>query len=343
MVTTLLYHLTGGTTDHKLIVEAAQLIRKGKLVAFPTETVYGLGADALNSDAVAKIFRAKGRPADNPLIVHIANQSQLTTLVSKVPAVAFRLMDLFWPGPLTLIFKKSACVPSLVTASLNTVAVRMPHHPVALALIRDAKTPIAAPSANLSGRPSPTSADHVKEDLFGKIDLILDGGETSIGVESTVLDITKKTPVLLRPGGVTTEDLESVIGPIRVHRSIHGHSSSGSVPSPGMKYTHYAPHAKVILVEGSASAVSQRILHLLCQYSEHSVAVLTTHSSTYPTKNLFSLGVTASDHARLLFKTLRQCDRKNIELILLEGVDDKGLGLAFMNRVRRAASEIIHA
>lgn len=336
-----MHTLLADASKKDAIQQAARYLREGSLVAFPTETVYGLGADALNADAVRRIFAAKGRPPDNPLIVHIADGEQLPTLVREIPAVAQTLMDRFWPGPLTLLFKKSANVPGVVTALLDTIAVRMPNHPVALALIRESGTPIAAPSANVSGKPSPTSASHVMEDLSGKIEFVLDGGETSVGVESTVLDITQPVPVILRPGGITKEAIERVIGRVVVHPSVHNKDVLvDQTSSPGMKYRHYAPRGSIILVEGTPLAIKKTITTLLSRHD--SAAVLTTHSFSYPTRHIFSLGTTSEEHARRLFSALRECDATHVKTIFVEGTNENGLGLAFMNRVRKAASRIVH-
>ncbi|MED4163311.1 L-threonylcarbamoyladenylate synthase, partial [Halalkalibacterium halodurans] len=233
------------------IKEAALWIKKGELVALPTETVYGLGANALSDEAVQKIFIAKGRPSDNPLIVHISRKEQLLRLVSHIPDSANLLINAFWPGPLTIIFPKGEEVSTVVTAGLDTVAVRMPSHPVAQALIEAANVPIAAPSANRSGKPSPTSAAHVLADLRGKIAGVVDGGPTAEGVESTVIDCTTTPPILYRPGGVTREQLEAVLGPIRIDPALLGNAEQPK--SPGMKYTHYAPEGELTLVENQAA------------------------------------------------------------------------------------------
>ncbi len=236
--------------DLRKISHAAEIIRNGGLVAFPTETVYGLGADALNSKAVKKIFNAKKRPANDPIIVHVYSTKQVKKISEEIPNNAETLMKKFWPGPLTLILKKSKIVPKEVTSGLDTVAVRMPSHPVARALIRFAKTPIAAPSANLFGKTSPTKAVHVKDDLNGRIDVILDGGSTNIGVESTVLDLTSRVPTLLRPGGINLEELRKILGKVQVHPTAKAEKRKIKVmKSPGMMYRHYAPNADVVIFE----------------------------------------------------------------------------------------------
>ena len=266
--------------DSQKIKYAAQVIEEGGLVAFPTETVYGLGADALNKTAVEKIFKAKGRPSDNPLIVHVADKKSVGNLVLRIPEKAEKLMDAFWPGPLTLVMDKQSIVPDIITAGLDTVAIRVPSHPIALALIREAKLPIAAPSANISGKPSPTDSKHVINDLYGKVDVIIDGGFSNIGVESTVVDMVVDPPMLLRPGGITLEQLEDVIGNVRIDPGIAQKNLDGKVvpKSPGMKYKHYAPKAKVVIVEGEIQKVAEKINELVkeCESRDIKVGILAT-------------------------------------------------------------------
>lgn len=324
----------------------AELIKKGELVAFPTETVYGLGANGLDSDAVEKIFIAKGRPNDNPLILHIAKKSDVKKLWLHVPKIANILMDTFWPGPLTLIFNRSDCVPDAVTAGLGTVAVRMPQDKTARMLIQKADTPIAAPSANLSGKPSPTTARHVFEDMDGRIPLILDGGPCKFGVESTVLSLVGK-PTILRPGAVTREMLEAVIGPVELANSILSPLKDREVAmSPGMKYKHYAPKAQVTVVCGEPRAVAKRILELYVQNSIKGIA--TEIAATEQTRNFYrgkqySIMGDRNDPMTLcsnLFSLLREMDRR-CDAILAEGIDTEGGGLAFMNRLLRAAGFLV--
>jgi L-threonylcarbamoyladenylate synthase len=326
------------------LAEAAATIRSGGLVAFPTETVYGLGADASNAAAVERIFLAKGRPSDNPLIVHVSDRDMLSQVVRHVPPKANQLAERFWPGPLTLVLPKLPTVPDSVTGKLDTVGVRMPHHPVALALIRAAGVPIAAPSANRSGRPSPTAADHVVEDLSGRIDIILDGGETGVGVESTVLDMTVDPPVLLRPGGVTLEQLSKEIGEVMVDRSVHGAEAGEAPRSPGMKYRHYAPQAQVILVDGPVLDMQSKIKDLAYEYEEEGkkVGIMCSAESrgVYQAPVVLEYGSRddLSSMASDLFSTLRAFDRHSVNVILVEGVPSAGMGLAIMNRLRRAAA-----
>ncbi|WP_197525190.1 L-threonylcarbamoyladenylate synthase [Symbiobacterium thermophilum] len=328
--------------EPEVVAQAAAILRAGDVVAFPTETVYGLGANALSSEAVARIFAAKGRPSDNPLIVHIADTAQLEGLVESVPPTAERLMERCWPGPLTLVMRKGPAVPPEVTAGLDTVGIRMPDHPVALALIRAAGVPIAAPSANASGRPSPTTAEHVLEDLAGSIPAVLDGGETGVGVESTVLDMTTDPPMILRPGGLPREELEAAIGPVVLAPGVEG----GTVErprSPGMKYRHYAPQAPLILVEGPVLEMQEKIRDLAMEYAEEGkrVGILCSAESrgVYVAPVILEYGARGdlAGIASDLFGTLRAFDRHQVDVILAEGVPEEGLGLAIMNRLRRAA------
>jgi L-threonylcarbamoyladenylate synthase len=324
---------------------AAEVIRRGGLVAFPTETVYGLGADALNGRAIARIYAAKKRPLDNPIIVHVSNKEEVCKLSISVPETANILMDNFWPGPLTLVVKASETVPEATRAGLDTVAVRMPSHKVALALIRESKVPIAAPSANLAGRPSPTTAEHVRQDLCGRIDLILDAGPTTIGVESTVLDLTADPPQVLRPGGVTYEELRRILGRVELHPVAIGEKSAPvvQVRSPGTKHRHYAPNAQVIVVEGRSDAVVSKVQELAGRFSGKGakVGILATDesASVYRAGVVKSLGSRKdlATTARNLFRLLREFDMERVDVIVAEGVATKGLGLAVMNRLRKAS------
>ncbi|HOV27647.1 MAG TPA: L-threonylcarbamoyladenylate synthase [Pseudobacteroides sp.] len=330
--------------DIESISIAADILRSGGLVAFPTETVYGLGANALNEKAVSGIFAAKGRPSDNPLIVHVSNIDMVKDLVNNIPELALKLMEMFWPGPLTLIMEKSSRVPEIITAGLSTVAVRMPSHPIALKIIEESKVPVAAPSANISGKPSPTEAKHVIEDLMGKVELIIDGGSSQIGLESTVLDLTVSPPMILRPGGITKEQLEEVIGKVNIDRSILLDRQADLKPkAPGMKYTHYSPDADVIIIEGNVEACVEKIKELVTDYEEKgiSVGILATEQ----TKEKYTRGVVMSlgDRekpdiiASNLFKGLRYLDNKGVKVILAEAVENAGVGLAVMNRMKKAA------
>ncbi len=323
---------------------AASLINKGELVAFPTETVYGLGADALNEKAVLSIFAAKERPADNPLIVHISERSSLTPLCHLTDK-AVQLMDAFWPGPLTLLLKKKAVVPDVTTAGLDTVAVRMPSHPVARALLDACGCPVAAPSANRSGRPSPTTAQHVMEDMAGRIPLVLDGGPCDVGLESTVVDMTGEIPLVLRPGGITPEMLCDVIGPVETAGSILSPLQPGeAAPSPGMRHRHYAPSGMLTLVTGRPENVIQACRRLYDQAMEEGgkacILALSEHLPSYGTRYALDIGSLhrPQEVAARLFDVLRRMDREGIHTIFSEVVEASGLGLAIMNRLGRAAS-----
>jgi L-threonylcarbamoyladenylate synthase len=324
---------------------AADFIKKGGLVAFPTETVYGLGADALNPKAILSLFKAKKRPLDNPPIVHVGNSKDVYRLVETVPFKAEKLMREFWPGPLTLIFKRSEIVPDVTVAGLETIAIRMPRHNVALALIRESGCPIAAPSANLAGKPSPTTATHVWDDLNGRIDAILDVGPTNIGVESTVLDLTVEPPQILRPGGTSYEVLRKVLGKVELHPVAVAEKELQieKVRSPGMKHKHYAPNADVIVVEGEVSAVMEKVKELAKFYKQKGikVGVLATDETAgyYEADVVKSLG-SRSDLAVIaknLFRLLREFDLDGVDVIIAEGVPAEGLGLAVMNRLRKAS------
>ena len=326
------------------LARAGELIRAGQLVAFPTETVYGLGANALDADAVRRIFEAKGRPGDNPLIAHISAIDQLAPLIAAKPSpTAAALMDAYWPGPMTLIFPKSPRVPDAVTAGLDTVAVRFPAHPAARALIDAAGTPIAAPSANRSGRPSPTTARHVLEDMDGRIPLILDGGACEVGLESTVIDLTGGEPRILRPGGVTREMIAAVAGSAGVDPAVMRPLMEGERPrSPGMKYRHYAPKGDMTIVQGSEAAVIERIAALydaaLAGGRRPLILALDGHIPAYGDRRTLALGADAAAMAHAMFDRLREADDLGADAIFSEAVPADGVGLAVMNRLGRAAA-----
>ena len=337
-------------------IQAGDILRKGGLVAFPTETVYGLGADALNSDAAAKIYEAKGRPSDNPLIVHIAEKSDLKGLIRELPKKAEILMDAFWPGPLTMIFQKTEQVPYGTTGGLDTVAVRMPNHRIALELIRESQVPLAAPSANTSGRPSPTMAKHVYEDLNGRIDMILDGGAVGIGIESTIVDMTVEPPMILRPGYITREMIEQKIGPVQVDKVVVAKDISqigkdNYVPkAPGMKYKHYAPKADLFMYEGCMENVISMIQKR--KESEEAkgkkVGVICTEESkrNYSGPYVVSTGSRLQEDtiAANLYAVLRDFDEMGVDVILGETFYGDGLGQAIMNRLIKAAGyQLINA
>jgi len=324
---------------------AAGFIRRGGLVAFPTETVYGLGANALNAEAVLTLFKAKKRPLDNPPIVHVCDVKDVRLLVEDIPSGAEKLMEKFWPGPLTLVFRRSKIVPNVTVAGLRTIAIRMPRHNVALALIRESKCPISAPSANLAGKPSPTSAKHVLDDLSGRIDAILDAGPTTIGVESTVLDLTVDPPQVLRPGGTSFEVLKRALDRVELNPVV---TTEEALPvemarSPGVKHKHYAPDADVIVVEGELPAVVEKINELTEFYKHRGsrIGILCTDETTqsYRADAVKSLGsrVDLASIAHNLFRLLREFDLEKVDMIIAEGLPIEGLGLAVVNRLRKAA------
>jgi L-threonylcarbamoyladenylate synthase len=328
---------------------AAKVIKEGGLVAFPTETVYGLGANAFNSKAIKKIFQAKKRPLDNPIIVHISNKKGVFKLAKEFPKYIDKLLDYFWPGPLTVVLKALRTVPKVTTSGLNTVAIRMPDHKVAMALIKETNLPIAAPSANLAGRPSPTMAKHVIKDLDGKIDVILNAGSTRIGVESTVLDLTSDPPQILRPGGATYEDLKKILGKVKLHKTLTTMDKikMSQVASPGMKHKHYAPNAELILVEGKTSPTFLKIQQIVKENKEKGkkVGILATDENKlkYKADMVKSLGSRHSTTlaAKNLFKFLREFDDEKVDIIVAESVTKKRLGLAVMNRLRRASNHTV--
>lgn len=324
------------------IIQSAELLEANQVVAFPTETVYGLGANAKSDEAVRKVFEAKGRPSDNPLIVHIASEEQLIEIVEEIPERARKLMAEFWPGPLTLIMKKKpGMLSNLVTAGLDTVAVRMPDHPIALGLISASGLPIAAPSANTSGKPSPTSAKHVADDLVGRIAGIVDGGATGVGVESTVLDCTVEVPVILRPGGITFEQIEAVIGTVRQDVALK--HKDAAPKAPGMKYTHYAPKAPLYLVKGNQAFLQ----HLVNEKRDDGLKVgiisAYEHQQEYEADYVLAPGSLADLQtvAAGLYDTLRQFDELDTDIIFSEMFPESGIGVAVMNRLVKAAGHQI--
>lgn len=320
---------------------AANLIKLGEVVAFPTETVYGLGANGLDDKAVKKIYQAKGRPNDNPLILHIANISELDLLVKEIPDIAYKLIDNFWPGPLTIIFKKKDIVPGIISAGLDTVGIRMPENKIARELIIQAGVPIAAPSANISGRPSPTRATHVIEDMKDKIPMIIDGGNTDVGLESTVIDVSSDIPMILRPGGISYEELKDIIPNIIEDESI---LNEKIIPkSPGQKYRHYAPKCDMILFEGDLDKIKEAIKSQANMHISQGKKV--GIMATKETKNFYDEGlvlVLGSREDKLsissnLFQTIRSFDNSNVDIILGEAIDLGGIGKAIMNRMIKAA------
>lgn len=328
---------------------AGDILKQGGLVAFPTETVYGLGADALNEDAARKIYEAKGRPSDNPLIVHITNMEALEHIVRQIPETARAVAKKYWPGPLTMIFEKSDAVPLGTTGGLDTVAVRMPDHPVAQALIDAGGGYIAAPSANTSGRPSPTTADHVAVDLSGRIDMIVDGGPVEIGVESTILDMTVDPPMILRPGAVTKEMLENLIGEVAVDRTILDADSKKAPKAPGMKYRHYAPKAQLIILEGELELVADEINRLVeegIREGKKIGIIATEETRQYYTGGDIKVIGTREDEftiAGRLYGVLREFDDDGVDQIYSESFAFGGIGSAIMNRLLKAAGHhVIH-
>ncbi len=327
------------------IARAGAILKRGGLVAFPTETVYGLGANALDEEAAAKIYAAKGRPSDNPLIVHIAQTDALEAVAEEIPQEASLLAEAFWPGPLTMIFQKKAVVPYGTTGGLDTVAVRMPDHEIARRLILAGGGYIAAPSANTSGRPSPTTAAHVKEDLDGKIDMIIDGGSVGIGLESTIVDLSEGRPVILRPGYISREMLEEVIGPVEMDRGLT--DTRAHPKAPGMKYRHYAPKADLVIVEGESQAVVQRINEWIQEGEKRGekIGVIATDE----TADQYRGGIVKSigsiheelDISRHLFGILRDFDGMEVARIYSEAFDTPQLGQAIMNRLIKAAAHQI--
>lgn len=340
---TQIYKMGSEIADYEKIQAAAQIIREGGLVAFPTETVYGLGADALNPMASKKIYAAKGRPSDNPLIVHIADMEDFKRIAKKMPKEAEKLAEAFWPGPLTMIVDKNDNVPYETTGGMDTVAVRMPKHPVALELIRRSGCLIAAPSANTSGRPSPTLAEHVAEDLGGRIPMILDGGEVGIGIESTIIDLTEEVPMILRPGYITKEMLEEVIGTVQIDPGIIAADSDKKPKAPGMKYRHYAPKANLIVVDGAKDAVIDKINALTAggQSQGQKVGIIGTDETIaeYHGDMVLSMGAREDEDAiaRHLYRILREFDEADVDVIYSESFATPRIGQAIMNRLLKAA------
>lgn len=323
---------------------AASILRGGGLVAFPTETVYGLGGNGLQPEAAKKIYEAKGRPSDNPLILHISSREELPAIVEEIPGQAEALMDAFWPGPMTLVFRKSSRVPYETTGGLDTVAVRMPEHRGARALIACAGVPVAAPSANVSGRPSPTTAQHVKEDLWGRIDMIIDGGAVGIGVESTIIDVTNEIPVILRPGHITKKMIEKVTGEVRMDPGLTGEDPALRPKAPGMKYRHYAPRAKMTVIEGPSDKVIRRICELAAEYPSGRVGILATEESAavYTHGQVISIG-SRERHTieQGLYSALREFDHRGVEVIFSESFSEDERSEAIMNRLLKAAGQRI--
>jgi len=330
--------------DMSMIKKAAGILKRGGLVAFPTETVYGLGANGLDEEACRRVYEAKGRPSDNPLILHIGRIEQLETIVSDVNENGRKIIDAFWPGPITLVFKKKSIVPDSVSGHFGTVAVRFPSNNIARALIWESALPIAAPSANTSGKPSPTKAEHVYHDMCGKIDMIIDGGECDYGLESSILDVSGKKAVLLRPGAVTKEMIESVIGEIDIDEAVYKKVTSGKAPkAPGMKYKHYSPDADVKLVSGPQETVTAKINELVMQAKGQGLktGVLATDETMAFYKADFVLSAGPRNDQKTigarLFDLLRSFDLLGADVVFSETFDYCGEGMAIMNRLNKAA------
>lgn len=330
-------------TDIRFIEEAGKVIRNGGTVAFPTETVYGLGANALDDEAVRKIFIAKGRPQDNPLIIHVSTK-EISELVKDVPEVAQKIIDKFWPGPLTVILEKKDIIPNVTSANLNTIGIRMPNSEIALKLIELAERPIAAPSANISGRPSPTEVERCVEDLNGRVDYIIGGESSDIGVESTIVDCTVNPPLVLRPGGITLEMLKEINPEIELDKALKSKPNDDFKPkAPGMKYKHYAPNAHLKIIKGKNEKTIEIINEIVDNYIEkgNDVAILTTNENLNKFNNgkVISLGSEndLKEIAKNLFEALRKCDDLGVQYILCQGFEENGVGLAIMNRLNKAA------
>lgn len=340
---TKIINIQNNKIDQTTLREAGYILKSGGLVAFPTETVYGLGADALNEEASAKIYAAKGRPSDNPLIVHIAELAALDKITTAVSASALQIAKSYWPGPLTMIFPKSEAVPYGTTGGLDSIAVRMPGSLIARELIKAGGGYIAAPSANTSGRPSPTIAQHVEDDLDGKIEMIIDGGPVEIGVESTILDMTVTPPMILRPGAVTKKMLEDVVGEVTVDIGIMDAESTQAPKAPGMKYRHYAPKAKLCIVEGAERDVVEKINQLARekQAQGYRVGIIGTEETVgkYEDGFIKSIGTRADENtiAAHLYSVLRAFDKEEIDYIYSESFIQDGIGSAIMNRLLKAA------
>ena len=323
---------------------AAKALQQGEIVSFPTETVYGLGAIATSQEAVLKVFEAKGRPSDNPLIVHISDIQQMTSTVEEVPEIALTLAKAFWPGPLTMILKaKPGIYAPALSAGLTTVSFRMPNHPLTLELISKVGIPLVGPSANLSTKPSPTKVEHVFEDMNGRIRGIVDGGSSTVGVESTVIDLTNdEGPVILRPGVITKEQIEAVIGPIQ--STVKTTAGEREVPkSPGMKYRHYAPKTPVFVVDGTIDAFEETIHKYKVQGKTVGVMARNAIVDTFENKveGTYKMGTSVDDMNRALFDALRTLDHLKLDVILAESAPEVGVGIAYMNRLKKAASTVL--
>ena len=338
MKNTISYKIDKSNIDEPKIKELADILKNDGTVIFPTETVYGLGANALSEEAVSKIYKAKGRPSDNPLIVHICDKAHVYDLALEVDERAELIMDKFWPGPITIILKKKAIVPEKTSGGLDSVAIRMPNHEIALNLIKNAGVPIAAPSANISGRPSPTDEEGVFKEMNGRVDGIILGGDCKVGVESTVLDLTGESPMVLRPGGITMEELREVLGEVEIDPAILEKNDDIIAKAPGMKYTHYSPDASVYVVFGDENKVIDKINEIIDENVNTKIGVLCRSKNVklYKAKTI-GLGDSLDEVAHNLFKALRAMDEEKVEVIYCEAFENNGIGQAVMNRLTKAA------
>ncbi len=327
-------------TDDSLVAEAGRIIARGGLVAFPTETVYGLGGSAFCAESVRKIYAAKGRPSDNPLIVHIADIAELEPLTAEISDSARALINAFMPGPFTIILKKSGKIPNEVTAGMDTVAIRFPENETARRLIKAAGVPVAAPSANISGKPSPTKVQHVIDDMTGRIDAIIDGGDCAVGVESTIVDASREVPVLLRPGGITYEMIREIAPDTVVDPNILQSLKADERPlCPGMKYKHYAPDAEVTVIEGDMGAVKAEIDKRLAENADKICGVLTMSENCYDSAVILHGGITNREYAKNLFACLRKFDELGVQIVYAEFESRDGYGLAIRNRLYKSAAQ----
>ena len=338
---TLIKKIDPNNIDMEIIEEFGKMLRDGKTVIFPTETVYGLGANALDENAAAKIYEAKGRPSDNPLLVHVSDIEDVDALVENVDEKAKMLMEKFWPGPLTILFNKKPVIPDRTSGGLSTVAIRMPSDEVARRIIRASGVPIAAPSANISGKPSPTKAEHIIEDMNGRVDGILIGGECNFGVESTIVDLSGEYPLVLRPGCITLEMLREVLGKVEIDPSLLNADDNIKAKAPGMKYKHYAPNAQVYIVSGSEERRIKKINSLIDENSKKGlktgVLCMKMNSSKYNSQT-FELGDSYEEAAHRLFDELIKLDREKIDVAYAESFEEKGVGVAIMNRLKKSAA-----
>ena len=347
MKNTILSNIDRENIDIDEIKKHAKLLKQGATVIFPTETVYGLGANALDENAVIKIYEAKGRPSDNPLIVHICDKKEVYNLARNISEKAELIMDKFWPGPLTIVLEKKDIVPKRTSGGLDTVAIRMPSHPIASALIKESGIPIAAPSANISGRPSPTEAKHVYEEMNGRVDGIILGGDCNYGLESTVLDLTSDVPMILRPGSITKEDLEEYLEKVEIDPALIKKEDNIVAKAPGMKYTHYSPDADVYIVYGSKENTINKINYLINENNKKGIkcgVMCKTSNINKYNGEAMGLGNSLEEVGHNLFKVLREMDKKGVDIIYSEAFENRGVGQAIMNRLLKSAGyKIIQA